>query len=328
MIALAVAAALTFAFLNGVIDAGPLAGSVISSRALSPRKALLIAALGSFLGSLLLGSAVVRTMGQGLLVFSALPPGTEPVTASAAAALAALAWVTLGAVAGLPSSFTHALLGGWFGAFVALGGFAAVRWGQAALVLFGVLAVPLLGLAAAWAALRAFYSLGARLSSRSQAFIVDLETLIFSALTVTHGANAAQKSMALLAVGALDLSAGVPKGLEVAGWMRVICAAAFSIGTLLGATRTLKTVGFRICRVGTVQSFLALSVSAALVSASTLVGLPLSPGQLNSACLLGVGAGHNPKTVRWGVAVDLLTNWVLTFPAAAVLGFGLAKVLA
>lgn len=327
MIALAAAAALAFAFLNGVIDAGPLAGSVISSRTLSPRKALVIAALGSFLGSILLGSAVVRTMGQGLLVFSALPAGTEPLAASAAAALAALVWVTLGAFMGLPGSFTHALLGGWFGAFVACGGISAVRWGQAGLVLLGILLVPLLGLCAALGALRLFYSVGARLASRSQALLADLETLVFAGLSVAHGANAAQKSMALLAVGALDLSAGVPQGLEVAGWARLLCASAFSLGMLLGATRTLKTVGFGICRVGTVQSFLALTVSATLVGASTAIGLPLSPGQLNSSCLLGVGAGHNPKTVRWGVAVDLLANWVLTFPAAAALGFALAKVL-
>lgn len=327
MIALAAAAALAFAFLNGVIDAGPLAGSVISSRALSPRKALVIAALGSFLGSMLLGSAVVRTMGQGLLVFQALPVGTELCLASAAAALAALVWVTLGAFAGLPGSFTHALLGGWFGAFVALGGFGAVRWGRAGLVLLGIFFVPLLGLGAAWGGLLLFNSAGARLSSRSQVFLAELETVVFAGLSVAHGANAAQKSMALLAVGALDLSGGVPTGLEVAGWVRLFCAGAFSLGMLLGATRTLKTVGFGICRVGTVQSFLALSVSASLVSASTFIGLPLSPGQLNSACLLGVGAGHNPKTVRWGVAVDLLSNWALTFPATAALGFVLAKVL-
>jgi PiT family inorganic phosphate transporter len=133
--------------------------------------------------------------------------------------------------------------------------------------------------------------------------------------------------MALLAVGALDFSAGPSAAIAVPGWARLIVSLAFASGILLGATRTLKTVGFRIFRVGTVHSFLALGVSGSLVLGSTLVGLPLSPGQLNSACLLGVGAGHNPKTVRWGVAVDLLANWAVTFPAAAVLGFFLAKVL-
>ncbi|MDE2292352.1 MAG: inorganic phosphate transporter, partial [Elusimicrobia bacterium] len=98
-------------------------------------------------------------------------------------------------------------------------------------------------------------------------------------------------------------------------------------GILLGATRTLRTVGFRICRVNTVKSGVALGVSAVLVLTSTLVGLPISPGQLNSSCLMGVGAGHNPKTVRWGVAVDMMTNWMITFPAAAALGFALTKVL-
>ena len=327
MTAVAVLSALAFAFLNGAIDAGTLAGSVVSSRALGPRRALVIAAAGTFAGSMLLGSAVVHTLGSKLVVFSALPPGARPLDACAGAALAALIWVVIGACLGLPGSFTHALLGGWLGAFVALGGPGAVRWSQAAWVLAGVLLVPLLGLAAAWAALRLFYGLGQRLSSRSQGFLSDVETLFFTALSVTHGANASQKSMALLAVGAMDLSAGVPKDLAVPPWIRVICSAAFALGILLGASRTLKTVGFRIFRVGTVHSFVALGVSGSLVLGSTLAGLPLSPGQLNSACLLGVGASHNPKTVRWGVAVDLLANWALTFPAAAALGYVLTKFL-
>lgn len=326
MIELAVGAALAFAFLNGAIDAGTLAGSVISSRALSPRRALFIAAVGTFAGSMLLGSAVVNTLGRHLVVFSALPSSASPLTAVSAAAMAALAWVIFGALIGLPGSFTHALLGGWLGAFFALGGAGAVRWWAAAQVLLGVLAVPLFGLGTAWFALRLFYTYGDRISSRSQVFLSELESLLFAALSVAHGANASQKSMALLAVGAMDLSAG-QSALEVPFWARLIVSLAFASGILLGATRTLKTVGFRIFRVGTVHSFLALGVSGGLVLGSTLVGLPLSPGQLNSACLLGVGAGHNPKTVRWGVAVDLAANWAVTFPAAAVLGFFLAKVL-
>lgn len=327
MTTLAVGAALAFAFLNGAIDAGTLAGSVISSRALSPRRALLIAALGTFAGSMLLGSAVVNTLGRHLVVFSALPASASPLTAVSAAALAALVWVAFGALLGLPGSFTHALLGGWLGAFLALGGPGAVRWWAAAQVLLGVLAVPLLGLGAAWGALRLFYGVGQRISSRSQDFLSDLESVLFAALSVAHGANASQKSMALLVVGAMDLSVGSSAPLEVPGWVRLTVSLAFASGILLGATRTLKTVGFRIFRVGTVHSFLALGVSGGLVLGSTLAGLPLSPGQLNSACLLGVGAGHNPKTVRWGVAVDLLANWAVTFPAAAVLGYLLAKVL-
>ena len=325
MTALAVVSALAFAFLNGAIDAGTLAGSVISSRSLSPRQALVMAALGTFAGSMLLGSAVVHTLGRHLVVFEALPATAEPLTAICAAALAALAWVAFGALLGLPGSFTHALLGGWLGAFLALGGAGAVRWGSAAGVLFGVLAVPLLGLGTAWAALRLFYGFGERLSSRSQDLLSGLESVFFGALAVAHGANASQKSMALIAVAAMDLSSGAE--LAVPGWARLVVSAAFALGILLGATRTLKTVGFRIFRVGTVHSFLALGVSGGLVLGSTLAGLPLSPGQLNSACLLGVGAGHNPKTVRWGVAADLLANWAVTFPAAAVLGFALAKVL-
>lgn len=327
MTLLAVVCALAFAFLNGAIDAGTLAGSVISSRALSPRRALVIAALGTFAGSMLLGSAVVHTLGRHLVVFEALPASASPLAAVCAAALAALLWVAFGAALGLPGSFTHALLGGWLGAFFALGGSGAVRWFAAFQVLAGVLAVPLVGLGAAWGALRLFYGFGERLSSRSQVFLSDLESLLFGALSVAHGANASQKSMALLAVGAMDLSSAGGASLEVPFWVRLVVSFTFAVGILLGATRTLKTVGFRICRIGTVHSFLALGVSGGLVLGSTFAGLPLSPGQLNSACLLGVGAGHNPKTVRWGVAADLLANWAVTFPAAAVLGYLLAKVL-
>ncbi len=319
---------LLFAFMNGANDSGTMAASVVSSRCLSPRTAVLWAAIASFLGALLLGSAVAKMLGQGLIHLSRLPADAQPFNACVAAAVAA---ILLGVFAwhfGFPGSYTHALLGGWFGGFMGIGGAGVVNWGNAGLVLAAVLLTPILGLVASWAAIRVVFRMGSELSIQTRWIFQGVERLTFLALSLAHGANAAQKSMALLVLAGISLGGGHPWPSEfvLPLWVRCVCSAAFAFGVLLGFTRTLKLVGFGIFKVGTLHSFTALGVSSVLILVSTIAGLPLSAGQINSSALLGTGAGDRAKAVRWDIAFDFVTNWVLTFPAAAVLAYVLVKV--
>ncbi|MEK7657235.1 MAG: inorganic phosphate transporter [Elusimicrobiota bacterium] len=318
---------LLFSFLNGANDSGTMAASVVSSRTLSPRQSVVLAAAASFLGAVLLGSEVARTLGVGLIrpdrVIAA-----ESFAACPAAAGAAILWSLLVWRLALPGSYTHALLGGWLGGFTAVSGFGAVHWDQAGWILLAVLLTPLAGLAAAWIAIRLLLRYGSELSMHAMPLFRALQILLFGGLCFAHGANVAQKGMALLVAGGY-LAAGldIPEAFSIPVWVRLSCSAAFSLGVLAGFSRVLKTVGFGIFKVDVLHSLCAIGSAGGLVLASTAAGMPLSPGQINSSALLGAGAGENARTVRWSVAGDLLLSWVMTFPACAVLAFLLAHVL-
>ena len=320
---------LVFAFMNGANDCGTMAASIVSSRGLAPRTAALVAAVCSFAGTMILGSAVVRTLGAGLVRFELLSASTDPYVACSAALAATLAWAVAAWLLGIPSAYTHALLGGWFGGFMAVGGRQAVEWAGAGKVLLAVLVVPFIGLAAAWAAMDRIYDAAQELSSRTKELFRKLEAVEFAALCLAHGANAAQKSMALLILSGASLADGRPwpEQLDIPFWVKAACAGAFAFGVLSGSMRTLKTVGFGMFRIEMLHSVTALTVAGALLFSSTLAGVPLSPAQVNSWALLGTGAARRRSAVRWDVAADFLASWLLTFPVCAVMAYVIAKVV-
>ncbi len=278
---------------------------------------------------MLLGSAVARTLGESLIRLDALHSGGGTLLACVAAASAAVLWGVFAWFLELPGSYTHSLLGGWLGGFCAVGGVQVVVWPEAARIAVAVLATPLIGLVLSWLAMKALRRAGAELSLQTVVLFRAAEKLLFFALSVAHGANAAQKSMALLVLAGFAYSRRWPwpAQLDFEPWVRIFCAAAFSFGVLGGFTRTLKKMGFGIFRVQTLHSVTALGVSAGLVLASTLAGLPLSAGQINSSALLGAGAGHHVRSVRWDTATDLAWNWILTFPISAVVAWVFVKVV-
>ncbi|MFA5138630.1 MAG: inorganic phosphate transporter [Elusimicrobiota bacterium] len=314
-----------FCFMNGANDCGTMAASVVSSRCLSPRRAALLAAVASLVGAVLLGTAVAKMLGAGLLRLDMLP-ASDRLDACIATLIASLLWAGLAWLFGMPAAYTHALLGAWCGGFVGVAGWDAIRWDNAGVVFAVVLLTPVIGLATTWACMRWFYGVAEELSFRTLGLFQEVETFVFAALCLGHGANAAQKGMALLAVSSLAL-APLPSQLTVPLWARVLCALAFSLGVLCGFVGTLKTVGFRIFRVGTLHSVMSLGVSGVLNLVATLAGLPTSAAQINSSSLLGAGAARNELGVRWDVAMDMLAAWVLTFPVCAVVSYSLTKVL-
>ncbi|HVE14632.1 MAG TPA: inorganic phosphate transporter [Elusimicrobiota bacterium] len=323
--ALTVGTAVAFAFVTGVNDCGALAASVVSSRRFSPRKAAMVGAASSLLGALLMGSAVARMLGSGLVRLEHIPAAARP-AACACAGLAALAWALAGRTSGLPTSSTHAILGAWLGAFVGLGGLSVVSWGSVAMVIAVVLLSPFIGLAAAWAAYRALLRFGEELARPTLPLFKAVEGAAFAALCFANGANAAQRAMALWVMGLVPLASwsnAATFHIPIAA--RLACAAAFALGILLGSTRTLTTMAFRIFRVGPLHSVCALLASTGLVLAATAGGVPVSAGQIACSALMGAGAGHNVRSVRWSLASDVLLNWALTVPAPALAAYILVR---
>jgi len=321
--------ALVFAFMNGANDSGTMAASVVSSRSIRPRTAMWIAAIASFAGAMLLGSEVARMLGERLLHLEYLPPGASPFWACVGAVFSAIGWGLFAWKFGLPASYTHALLGGWLGGFMALGGVQIVNVANVFYVLAAVLLTPFLALFVSWAGLLTMYYLLEEVSLQAMPLFRAIERVMFVLMSFAHGANAAQKSMALLVIAGLSLgrTGPLPVKFDLPLWVQGVCAASFAIGVLFGFVRTLKTVGFGIFRVGPLHSFCALASSAGLTIVSTVFGLPLSSGQINSSALLGAGAGHNIKAVRWDVAFEFFANWAVTFPASAGMSYVLVKVI-
>ena len=322
---LAVGLVTVFCFMNGANDCGTMAASVVSSRCMSLRRASVIAALASLLGAALLGTAVAEMLGTGMLRLDMLPASGR-MAACLAALASSLLWAAFAWALGLPAAYTHALLGGWFGGMVGVAGWGVVRWSNAGIVFGTIVLAPIVGLVATWISMGGFYRLAEELSSRTLGLFQEFETALFVALCLGHGANAAQKGMALLAVAGLA-SAPLPAQLRIAFWIRALCAFDFAAGVACGFAGTLKTVGFRIFRVGTLHSVMSLGVSGALNLVATLAGLPTSAAQINSSSLLGAGAARNELGVRLDLAAEMLAAWALTFPVCAVVSYLLTKVL-
>ncbi len=315
---------LFFAFTNGYNDAGADVATMVSSGAASVKGALLTAATCNFAGAMLGGTAVVLTL-QGVLTQVAL---SSIGIAIFSAVAAANVWNLVTWYYGIPSSSTHALIGGLVGVGMAFHGLSGVNWGWDELmsgqltgvtkVLSFLLASVMLGFGGSFILMKAARVLLRKATvnvnrpmKRGQWFTTGLQTF-------AHGANDAQKQMALIAL--LLMAMGSPAD-TVPLWVRVACAAAIALGTLGGGYRIMRTVGRKIFKIRPVHALVAQGNSSLTVIFSTIMGAPVSSTQVVTAGVMGVGTAENMKMVHWRVGKDLVVSWFMTIPAAALLGW-------
>lgn len=312
---------LIFAFTNGYNDAGADVATVVSSGAASVKGALLMAGASNFVGAMIGGSAVVLTL-QGVLTNEIASVGLAIFSAVAAANI----WNVLTWYYGIPSSSTHALIGGLIGVGMAFHGLSGVNWGWNEL-----LVGHLTGVAKVIAFLLASVMLGfggsfilmklARLFLRKATVNVNrpmkkLQWFTTGVQTLAHGANDAQKQMALVALLLMAMGSST---MDVPLWVRVACAAAMALGTLGGGYRIMRTVGRKIFKIRPVHALVAQSNSSLTVIFATFLGAPVSSTQVVTAGVMGVGSAENHRLVHWRVGKDLVVSWFMTIPAAAVL---------
>jgi len=302
--------ALLFGFLDGRSNAANVVAPLISTRALSYRRALWLATVAEGAGPFLLGVAVARTIGSDLLAPHAV---TLPVVY--AALLAAVLWNALMLSLGVPSSASHALAGGLVGA-------ALMAYGTDGILLDGLLKVsaglflaPVIGLLAGYGAVRLIFVLAAGASPRINHWFRRGELVSAVALGVAHGSNGAQKVMGLITLGLV--TTGALDHFYVPGWVVAISAAAVVLGTLLGGQRTIRTVGQRYYHIRPVHGFSAQAASAVVVLVSALVGSPVSTSHVVSSALLGAGSAQRVQMVRWQTAGNIVVSWLVTIPSAA-----------
>jgi PiT family inorganic phosphate transporter len=308
-----VAVALLFDFLNGLHDAANSIATIVSTRVLRPRYAVAWAAFFNFVAFLFFGLHVARTIGTGIVAADAVDPRVV-----FGALMGAIVWNVATWRLGIPSSSSHALIGGLVGAGVAKAGGGAIVWAGlaktgAAIVLSpltGFLLALLLVLAVSWTFVR----------STPLAVDTTFRTLQFvsaSLYSLGHGGNDAQKTMGVIAV--LLYSQGL-LGAEfhVPFWVVLACQAAMALGTLFGGWRIVRTMGSRITRLTPVQGFCAETGGAATLFMATGLGVPVSTTHTITGAIVGVGAARKVSAVRWNVASGIVVAWVVTLPAAAL----------
>jgi inorganic phosphate transporter, PiT family len=313
LIVLIILVALVFDFLNGFHDAANSIATVVSTRVLSPQKAVVWAAFFNFAAAFLLGTHVAKTVGQGMVDLSVVTP--EVILAGL---LGAIVWNLITWYYGIPVSSSHALWGGYAGAAVAKAGpTAIIASGWVRPLLFIVLA-PLIGMVLGFALMASITWLLRKWNPfRLDKLFRQLQLLSAGLYSLGHGGNDAQKTMGIIT--GLLVTAGHLKTFEVPIWVEILCYAAIALGTLFGGWRIVKTMGTKITKLQPFGGFCAESAGAITLFWATGAGIPVSTTHTITGAIMGVGATKRLSAVKWGVAGRIVWAWVLTIPLAAAM---------
>ena len=292
---------------------------MITTRALSPRKALILASICEFIGPFLFGTAVAQMIGKNIIDLSTFNPGTLDISILLiiAALIGAIMWNLLTWYFGLPSSSSHALIGGMVGAVLVAYGPDKILWKGLLYVVGSLVLSPLLGLWVGWVFLQITLYLSRNATPKINYFFNRMQIPSSIALALSHGANDAQKSMGLIAMSLVIL--GFSPSFYVPWWVVASCAAAIALGTASGGWKIIKTMGSKIYRLRSVHAFCAQTSSATVILGAALVGGPVSTTHVVSSSIMGVGAGQRISAVRWGVAKNIVLAWFITIPASGVM---------
>jgi PiT family inorganic phosphate transporter len=306
--------AVIFDYINGFHDTANAIATSVATRALRPQHAILMAASFNFIGAFA-GTAVAQTIGSGLV--------NETTTSQAiviAALLGAIAWNLLTWRLGIPSSSSHALIGGLLGATILAAGTGSVKWsGVVGKVLVPLVSSPLVGFIGAFLLMIALYWIFRRADRRplTRGFR-RLQVLSAAYMAFAHGSNDAQKTMGVVTLALF--SAGVIPTVQVPIWVIVIAASAISLGTAVGGWRIMRTMGRKVVELEPIHGFAAETTAATVLLATAHLGMPVSTTHVISSAIMGVGSSKGPRGVRWGVARSILIAWVVTLPATALAG--------
>jgi inorganic phosphate transporter, PiT family len=310
-----IALALVFDFLNGMRDASNIVATMISSRAFGPRTALSITAVAEFLGPFLFGVVVAKTIGDEIVQSSVLT-----LTVIASALVGAIIWNLVTWYFGIPGSSSHALIGGMVGAVIVGAGVDAIKFDGLNKVVIALVVSPLIGFVLGFIVTRIIYFLVRGASPRINEFFKRSQLLTALAMAFSHGTNDAQKTMGIISLSLVI--GGVLPSFQVPTWVIAVSAGAIAIGTSLGGWRLIRTLGGKFYKIRPLHSFSTQLTSAAVILAASLSGVPVSTSQVVSSAIIGVGSSERFSQVRWRVAEEIVTAWLITIPASALLAAG------
>jgi PiT family inorganic phosphate transporter len=306
--------ALIFDFTNGVHDSANSVATIVSTRVLTPKQAVIWAAFFNFIAFLVFGTGVAKTIGKGMIDINIVTP-----TVILAGLLGAIIWNLITWYWGLPTSSSHALIGGYAGAAIAKAGFSAIIVsGWYKMIIFIVLA-PLIGMflglllviITSWTTYKKPLSSVNKWSKR-------LQILSAAFYSLGHGGNDAQKTMGIIT--SLLVSAGILKTFDIPLWVVLSAHGAIAAGTLMGGWKIVKTMGQGITKLKPIDGFCAETASAISLFIATHMGVPVSTTHVITGAISGVGSAHRVSGVRWGLALKIVKAWIFTIPAAAGIG--------
>ena len=302
-------------FTNGLTDAANAIATVVSTRVLSPMKAVIMAAILNMVGVLVTGTAVATTIGTDIV-----RPEIITIEVVGAAMLTVVVWTTTAWFFGIPTSETHELLAGLAGAGLAWAGPSVLLWEGWRKVIVGLGMSTLLGFGLAFVVMVAIYWIFRRVHrTRASHLFGRLQILSAAFVAFSHGSNDGQKFMGVFSL-ALFLG-GILPSFQVPLWVVLLCGIVMAIGTGLGGWRIIRTMGIKITKLEPVNGFAAETAASTAILLASRFGVPLSTTHTIGTAIMGVGATRRFSAVNWGVSRQIVMTWVLTFPACLILGF-------
>jgi PiT family inorganic phosphate transporter len=311
-IILLIGVALIFDFLNGFHDSANVVATIISSRSLSGRKALLMASLANFAGPFLFGVAVAKTIGNDIALSEFIT-----IQVLVAALISASVWNIITWYFGIPASSSHGLIGGLIGAVLIGGGIHAILAKGLIKIFIALFFSPIIGLIMGWITIRIIFLFLKNASPKADYFFKYGQIPTGIAMALSHGANDAQKTMGVISMGLV--ATGYQKDFTVPVWVILISAGAISLGTFGGGWRLIKTLGSKFYKIKPIHSFSSQLASAMVIITASIFGGPVSTTQVVSMSIMGAGAGERISKVRWLVLKEIVLSWVLTIPITALL---------
>ena len=324
---LIIAVVLLFDFSNGFNDAAPVVAAVISSGAMMPRSALLSAAAFEFAGAYLFGTAVAKMIGTGIVDMRIVSPQIILV-----AVVAAITWNLVAWFRGVPTSSSHALIGGLIGAALLAGGIESTQWMNVLKIYEVLILSPILAIAVAYLLTRTvFHLLRQTRPAIANRILLRLQPWAAFGLAMSHGSNDAQKGMGLITLALVMLYSASPETIaafytpdnsgefNVPHWVVIACSAAIALGMATGGFRIIRTLGGGLYRIRPVHGFTSQASAALIIFASAEFGFPVSTSHIASSSIVGAGAAQRMNAVRWSPVKQMLLAWVITIPFAGAL---------
>jgi PiT family inorganic phosphate transporter len=308
--------ALGFDLLNGIHDSSNIVATMICSRAFSPRVALGVTAICEFSGPFIFGVAVAETIGHEIVAAD-----TISLEVLIAALIGAILWNLLTWYLGIPSSSSHAIIGGILGSVLVGAGGQSIQMHGVTKVLIALFSSPIIGLVFGFILTKLIVFLISSSSPKVNWFFKRGQIVTAMALALSHGANDAQKSMGIITLALI--TGGYIESFVVPLWVIVACSFMIALGTSLGGWSLIRTLGSKFYKIRPIHGFNAQMASAIVILGNSLLGGPVSTTQVVSTSIMGVGAAERINKVRWGVATEILTAWFLTIPATAIMAAGI-----
>jgi inorganic phosphate transporter, PiT family len=330
LIVIIIGIALVFDFTNGFHDSANSISTVVSTKVLSPRSAVAFAAFFNFIAAFGFGVAVASTISK-IIQLEIVETAIIPFIILAAL-IGAISWNLITWYFGLPTSSSHALIGGLSGAGIAAAGLVAIKWSTVGQVALFMVLSPLIGLACGFLFMAVIWNLtkNAEKTSAESGF-KRLQLFSAAAYSFSHGTNDAQKTMGIIlpllfSIGYFGTTVD-PNHLPVPLWVILAAHAAIALGTLCGGWRIVKTMGYKITKLRPVHGFAAETAGASTIIGASLLGIPVSTTHIICSSIMGVGTTMGASTVKWGIARTIMWAWILTIPVSAAIGFAAFTVI-